>query len=109
MRAKAWDVIVLQESTTAYMTNHGRKNILAAVAWFHNNKPAASKLLLWQAWPQGASHALYYRRGVWGRWFKNPPKNPNQLFSWISAGAIRAAVANYVFISPIGHCWMSLP
>lgn len=109
MRAKAWDVIVLQESTTAFMTNHGRKNFLAAVAWFHNNKPAASKLLLWQAWPQGSSHALYYRRGVWGRWFKNPPKNPNQLFSWISAGAKRAADANNVFISPIGHCWMSLP
>lgn len=109
MRSKGWDVIVLQESTTAFMTKHGRRNFMSAVEWFDQNKPGNSKLLLWQPWPQGASHALYARRGVWGRWFKNPPRNPKQLFSWISEGVRRAADKRELVISPIGHCWMSLP
>ena len=108
MKSAAWDVIVLQESTTAFMTNHGRQNFMSAVAWYDKNKPAGAKLLLWQPWPQGSSHALYARRGVWGRWFKNPPRNPKQLFAWISKGVKRAADRHNLVISPIGHCWMSL-
>jgi len=108
LRSKKWDAIVLQESTTAFMTKHGRKNFMSAVKWFRKRKPTGAKLLLWQTWPQGASHALYHRRGVWGRWFKNPPRDPDQLFSWIETGVKRAARANASFISPIGHCWMAL-
>ena len=93
----------------AFMTKHGRRNFMTAVEWFDKNKPDDAKLLLWQPWPQGASHALYARRGVWGRWFKNPPRNPKQLFSWISDGVKRAADKRELVISPIGHCWMSLP
>lgn len=108
LMATAWDVIVLQESTTAFMTKHGRHNFQRAVDWFQKHKPAKSKLLLWQAWPQGARHALYARRGVWGRWFKNPPRNPNQLFSWIASGVHRAANKHDLAVSPIGYCWMRL-
>lgn len=108
LRSVKWDIIVLQESTTAFMTGHGRKNFLSAVKWFRKRKPAGTKLLLWETWPQGASHALYHRRGVWGRWFKRPPRNPDQLFSWIETGIRRAAKANASYISPIGRCWMSL-
>ncbi len=109
LRAADWDIIVLQESTTAFMTTHGRRNFMSAIKWFRKHKPSGAELLLWQAWPQGASHALYHRRGVWGKWFKNPPRNPKQLFSWIAAGSKRAADANALHISPIGHCWMRLP
>ena len=108
LRGTQWDVIVLQESTTAFMTGHGRQNYMAAVKWFRQNKPPGTKLLLWQTWPQGARHALYGRRGVWGKWFPNPPKGPKQLFSWISTWTDRAAEKNGAFISPIGSCWMGL-
>lgn len=108
LRSAKWDIIVLQESTTAFMTGHGRKNFSSAVKWFRKHKPAGTKLLLWETWPQGASHALYHRRGVWGRWFKKPPRNPDQLFSWIETGIRRAAKANASYISPIGRCWMGL-
>ena len=73
LRSAKWDIVVLQESTTAFMTTHGRRNYMASVKWFRKFKPAQAKILLWQTWPQGARHALYHRRGVWGRWFKNPP------------------------------------
>ncbi|MEM9028106.1 MAG: hypothetical protein AAGC70_07030 [Pseudomonadota bacterium] len=109
LRSARWDVVVLQESTTAFMTRHGRRGFRSAVQWFRKHKPPGAKLLLWQAWPQGARHALYHRRGVWGKWFKNPPRNPKQLFSWISTESKRVAEANATYISPIGSCWMSLP
>ena len=108
LRSSKWDVIVLQESTTAFMTNHGRRNFASAIKWFDARKPKSAKLLLWQTWPQGSSHALYHRRGVWGRWFKNPPRNPTQLFSWIEAGVRGAATAHRAYIAPIGRCWMKL-
>lgn len=109
LRSAMWDIVVLQESTTAFMTTHGRRNYMASVKWFRKFKPTNTKILLWQTWPQGARHALYHRRGVWGRWFKNPPKHPKQLFSWIRRGTLRAANANAAYISPIGKCWMALP
>lgn len=103
-----WDVIVLQESTTAFLTGHGRRSYMSAVKWFNARKPEGAKLLLWETWPQGARHALYHRRGVWGRWFKNPPRSPKQLFSWIAKGTNGAAAANASYVSPIGSCWMRL-
>ena len=109
LKSRKWDVIVLQESTTAFMTSHGRRNFMASVAWFRRNKPAGAKLLLWQPWPQGASHALYRRAGVWGKWFKRPPKSPKQLFEWIATHTSRAAKTNGARIVPIGRCWMRLP
>lgn len=109
LRSQKWDVVVLQESTTAFMTKHGRRSFAATVRWFQKNKPAGTKLVIWQPWPQGATHALYRRAGVWGKWFKNPPKNPKQLFSWISQTTARVAKANAARIAPIGRCWTSLP
>ena len=108
LKSKNWDVIVLQESTTAFLTGHGRRSFMSAVKWFNAHKPEGAKLLLWETWPQGARHGLYHRRGVWGRWFKNPPRNPKQLFSWIEKGTGGAARANASYVAPIGSCWMLL-
>lgn len=108
LKSKQWDVIVLQESTTAFLTGHGRRSFESAVKWFNARKPDGAKLLLWETWPQGARHGLYHRRGVWGRWFKKPPRNPKQLFAWIEKGTNGAAQANASYVSPIGSCWMRL-
>ncbi len=108
LRSRNWDVIVLQESTTAFLTPHGRRNFAMTVEWFKRNKLSGSKILLWETWPQGHRHALYHRRGVWGRWFKKPPRNPKQLFAWIATGTQRAAKANAAYVAPIGQCWMRL-
>lgn len=108
LRSRNWDVIVLQESTTAFLTSHGRSSFASTVEWFKRNKPQHSKIVLWEAWPQGRRHALYHRRGVWGRWFKNPPRGPKQLSARIATDTERAAKTNAAYVSPIGRCWMRL-
>lgn len=108
LRSEKWDVIVLQESTTAFLTPHGRRRFMSAVEWFDQHKPAHARLLLWETWPQGRRHALYHRRGVWGRWFKNPPRNPKHLFSLIKEDTTSVAEAIDANIAPIGRCWMRL-
>lgn len=109
LRSTPWNVIVLQESTTAFMTGYGRRGFMLTVKWFRENKPKPSKLLLWEAWPQDRGHALYSGRGVWGKWFKKPPKSPKQLYSWINTVSTKTALANMAGIAPIGGCWMRLP
>ena len=51
MLSKGEEVIVLQETTTAFLTKYGHRNLMSAVKWFDQNKQGNSKLLLWQPWP----------------------------------------------------------
>ncbi len=110
MQSRIWSAIVLQESTTAFMTKGNRSTFLKTLRWYNNHTPAGSKLILWEPWPQGPRHGLYRRVRPWRNWFPNPPKNPEVFIRLINQTVRRAAdVFPKIRIAPVGSCWMALP
>jgi len=93
-----WSVVVLQESSAAFLSRKGRQRFHEAVNWFVRNTPSTARIVLYQTWPWRAGSRFLRRRGA----------NPSEM--WRVMQLEYAAVARqhpHISIAPVGPCWMS--
>ena len=99
-----WDVIVLQDRSTAAFYAKDRVDFERALVWFRQaaDEEGAS-LILYQTWPRREGHRFYSaeaRRGF------SPPRDQAQMSDQLIAAYRRGAKTANSTVAPVGECWM---
>lgn len=99
-----WDVIVLQDLSTAAL--HPRRSVEfdQAVGWFSAQaENEGARLILFQTWPRRAGHWLYSSAAQKG--FMQP-HDPDDMLKVVSKAYADAARKYGATIAPVGQCWL---
>lgn len=99
-----WDVIVLQDRSTATFCAKGRADFERALAWFRRaaDQEGAS-LILYQTWPRRKGHDFYSTEAPRGC---APPRDQMDMLEQLIAAYARGAKSTKARIAPVGECWM---
>ena len=99
LKAKHWDVVVLQEASISFLSARGRRDFHRALDWFLGRLPHDTRVILYQTWPwQDGSPYLFGRA-----------EDEAKMWSIMQSEYATARQNSRVVIAPVGQCWVKSP
>ena len=99
LKAKRWDVVVLQEASISFLSAEGRRNFHRSLDWFLGRLPQETRVVLYQTWPwQNGSPYLFGRA-----------EDESKMWVVMQAEYAKAEENSRFVIAPVGRCWVNSP
>ncbi|MEL8056927.1 MAG: hypothetical protein AAGK66_12280 [Pseudomonadota bacterium] len=99
-----WDVIILQDRSTAAFYQKERAEFDAALKWFKARaEEEGADLILFETWPRRTGHPFYRASPEAGF---SPPRHQADMARTIRSTYARGAESVSARVAPVGTCWM---